>query len=330
MRVKQPARRSVLKAMAATAAAGATSLAMPRIGRAAPTKLVIGKSIPTLLAYTPIDFGLANNFYQKRGLELEIVSFNGAARMAQAMVSGAIDIGLGSGASMSDIGKGAPTLCIAQTLGPPADIAIVVPYDSPIKTVDDLRGKLVGVASTGSVTEWMAFEIARQKGWPISDIKTAGIGGTDAAVAAVRAKQVDALVVDIAIGFFLEPQKIGRLLIPCSDYVKDFVMHANFATDKIMADNPDAVTAFCAAWFDAIDMMQKDKEQTVKIAAPVAKLDPAIIAKTYDIVIPQMSRDGRFDPKGLEILAQSYVDMKQLPTKPDMAKFYTEKFLPQA
>lgn len=330
MRVKQPARRSVLKAMAATAAAGATSLAMPRIGRAAPTKLVVGKSIPTLLAYTPIDFGLANNFYQKRGLELEIVSFNGAARMNQAMISGAIDIGLGSGASMSDIGKGAPTLCIAQTLGPPADIAIVVPYDSPVKTVDDLRGKLVGVASTGSVTEWMAFEIARQKGWPISDIKTAGIGGTDAAVAAIRAKQVDALVVDIAIGFFLEPQKVGRLLIPCSDYVKDFVMHANFATNKIMADNPDAVTAFCAAWFDAIDMMQKDKEQTVKIAAPIAKLDPAIIAKTYDIVIPKMSRDGRFDPKGLEILAQSYVDMKQLPTKPDMAKFYTEKFLPQA
>jgi ABC-type nitrate/sulfonate/bicarbonate transport system substrate-binding protein len=106
-------------------------------------------------------------------------------------------------------------------------------------------------------------------------------------------------------------------------------MHANFATNKIMDANPEAVTAFCAAWFDAVDMMQKDKEQTVKIAAPIAKLDPAIIAKTYDIVFPQMSRDGRFDPKGIEVLAQSYVDMKQLPTKPDMAKFYTEKFLPK-
>jgi NitT/TauT family transport system substrate-binding protein len=330
MRVKQPARRTVLKAMAATAAVGATSIAMPHIGRAATTKLTIGKSIPTLLAYTPIDFGLANNLYQKRGLELEVVTFNGAARMNQAMVSGAIDIGLGSGASMADIGKGAPMLCIAQTLGPPADIAIVVPYESPIKTLDDMRGKVVGVASTGSVTEWMAFEIARQKKWPISDVKTVGIGGTDAAVAAIRAKQVDALVVDIAIGFFLEPQKIGRLLIPCSDYVKDFIMHANFATNKTMDTHADAVTAFCAAWFEAVAMMQKDKEQTVKVAAPIAKLDPAIIAKTYDIVLPQMSRDGRFDPKGLEILAQSYVDMKQLPTKPDMAKFYTEKFLPKA
>jgi NitT/TauT family transport system substrate-binding protein len=330
MRVNQPARRSVLKAMAASAAVGAASIAMPHIGRAATQKLVVGKSIATLLAYTPIDFGLANNFYQKRGLELEVVTFNGAARMHQAIISGAIDIGLGSGAAMSDIGKGEPSLAIAQTLGPPADIAIVVPYDSPIKTVDDMRGKVVGVASTGSVTEWMVFELARQKGWPLSDMKTAGIGGTEAAVAAIRAKQVDALVVDVAIGLFLEPQKAGRVLLPCSDYVKDFVMHANYAMNKVIEAHPEAVSAFCASWFEAVNLMQRDKEQTVRIATPITKLDPKIVAESYDIVIPKMSRDGRFDPKGLETLARSYVETKALLTKPDMAKFYTEKFLPKA
>jgi len=257
------------------------------------------------------------------------VSFNGAARLHQGMISGAVDIGLGSGAAMSDIGKGEPSLAIAQTLGPPADIAIVVPYESPIKTVDDMRGKVVGVASTGSVTEWMVFELARQKGWPISDMKTVGIGGTDAAVAAIRAKQVDALVVDVAIGLFLEPQKAGRVLMPCSDYVKDFVMHANYAMNKLMDERPEAVSAFCAAWFEAVKMMQHDKEQAVKIATPVTKLDPKIVAESYDIVIPKMSATGHFDPKGLETLARSYVETKALPTKPDMSKFYTEKFLPK-
>jgi NitT/TauT family transport system substrate-binding protein len=316
--------------MAATAAAGATSIAMPRIGRAASQKLTVGKSIATLLAYTPIDFGLANNFYQKRGLELEVVSFNGAARMHQAMVSGAIDIALGSGAAMANIGKGEPSLAIAQTLGPPADIAIVVPYDSPIKTVDDMRGKVTGVASTGSVTEWMVFELARQKGWPLSDMKTVGIGGTEAAVAAIRAKQVDALVVDVAIGLFLEPQKAGRVLIPCSAYVKDFVMHANFASTKIMNEHPQAVSAFCAGWFEAIELMQHDKAQAVRIATPITKLDQSIVAASYDLVVPKMSRDGHFDPKGLETLARSYVETKALPTKPDMSKFYTQKFLPKS
>jgi NitT/TauT family transport system substrate-binding protein len=328
MRVKQPARRSVLKAMAATAAIGATSIGMPRIGRAS-QKLAVGKSISTLLAYTPIDVGLANNFYQKRGLELQVISFNGAARMHQGIMSGAIEIALGSGAAMSNVAKGEPSLAIAQTLGPPADIAIIVPYDSPIKTVDDMRGKVTGVASTGSVTEWMVFELARQKGWPLSDMKTVGIGGTEAAVAAIRTHQVDAVVADVAVGIFLDGQKAGRVLIPCSGYVKDFVMHANYAATEAMKNKPEAVTAFCAGWFEAIDLMQRDKEQTVRIAAPIAKLDPSIMAKTYDLVIPKMSRNGRFDPKGLETLARSYVETKSLPTKPDMSKFYTEKFLPK-
>jgi NitT/TauT family transport system substrate-binding protein len=330
MREKRAARRTVLKAVAATAAIGAASIAMPRIGRAAPAKLVVGKSVATLLAYTPIDVGLANNFYQKRGLELEVVSFNGSARMHQAMLGGNIDIALGSGATMVDIGKGEPSLCIAQTLGPPADIAIIVPYDSPIKSPDDMRGKVTGVASTGSVTEWVLFELARQKGWPITDMKTVGLGGAEAAVAAIRTKQVDAVVGDVAIGLFLEPQKVGRVLVPCSTYIDDFVMHANYASNKAMSEQPDAVSSFCAGWFEAVTLMQKDKEQAVRIATPIMKFDRAIVAESYDIVITKMSRTGRFDPKGLATLARSYVDMKQLPTEPDMSKFYTEKFLPKA
>ncbi|HEY3917113.1 MAG TPA: ABC transporter substrate-binding protein [Stellaceae bacterium] len=320
-------RRPVLKGLAATAAA---SLAMPRIGRAAGEKLVVGKSVATLLAYTPIDVGLANNLYQKHGLDLEVVAFDGSARLHQAMVAGSIDIALGSGATMSDVGKGEPSLCIAETLGPPADIAIIVPWDSPIKTPDDMRGRVTGVASAGSVTEWVLFELARQKGWPLSDMKTVGLGGIQASIAAIRTKQVEAIVSDVAAGFFLEPQKIARVLAPCSSYITDFVMHANYASTKAMTEKPAAVTAFCAGWFEAVEVMQRDKEQTVRIGTPIMHFDSDIVGKTYDIIVPKMSRTGRFDPKGLATLARSYVVMKTFPTEPDMAKFYTEKFLPKA
>ena len=133
---RRSGRRPVLKALAASAAC----LALPRIGRAASDKLVIGKSIATLLAYAPVDVGLANNVYRKHGLDLEVVAFDGSARLHQAMVAGSIDIALGSGATMSDVGKGEPSLCIAETLGPPADIAIIVPYDLPIETVERYAG----------------------------------------------------------------------------------------------------------------------------------------------------------------------------------------------
>jgi ABC-type nitrate/sulfonate/bicarbonate transport system substrate-binding protein len=96
-----------------------------------------------------------------------------------------------------------------------------------------------------------------------------------------------------------------------------------------MTEQPESVSAFCAAWFEAVALMQKDKDQTVRIATPIMKFDAAIVAATYDIIVPPMSRTGRFDPKGLATLARSYVEMKQLPTEPDMSKFYTEKFLPK-
>lgn len=327
MQTKRLGRRPVLKGLAASAAA---TLAMPYVARAANQKLVVGKSIATLLAYTPIDVGLANNLYAKHGIDLDVPAFDGSARLHQAMVSGSIDIALGSGATMSDVGKGEPSLCIADTLSPPADIAIIVPWDSPIKTPDDMKGRVTGVASAGSVTEWVLYELARQKGWPMDAVKTVGLGGMQASIAALRTGQVEAIVSDVAVGFFLEPQKAARVLIPCSDYIKDFVMHANYASDKVMKERPEAVSAFCAAWFEAVELMQRDKEQTVKIGMPIMHFDADIVGKTYDIVIPKMSRTGRFDPKGLATLARSYVEMKTFPTEPDMAKFYTEKFLPKA
>jgi hypothetical protein len=38
---------------------------------------------------------------------------------------------------------------------------------------------------------------------------------------------------------------------------------------------------------------------------------------------------GRFNPKALELLADSFVDMKLLPSKPDMSQLYTEAYLPK-
>ncbi len=326
MAIEQPGRRPILKAMAATAAA----IAMPRPARAATEKMVVGKSISTLLAYTPIDIGLANDFYQKRGLDLEVVSFDGSARMHQAIIAGNVDVALGSGATMSDIGKGEPSLCVAQTLGPPADIAIIVPYDSPIKTSDDMKGKTTGVASAGSVTEWMMFELARQKGWATGDVKTVGLGGMQASIAALQLHQVDAVVSDVAVGFLLEPKQIARVVAPCSDYVSDFVMHANYASTKLMAERPETLRAFLAGWFESVAFMRANRDATIRIAAPIMRLDPAIVARTYDVVVPKMSLDGRFDRKGVATIARSYVELKTFDTAPDMEKFYNESFLPRA
>jgi hypothetical protein len=44
--------------------------------------------------------------------------------------------------------------------------------------------------------------------------------------------------------------------------------------------------------------------------------------------MPMLSRDLRFKPKALEVLARSLVELEILPTAPDMKTLYTEEFLP--
>ena len=42
-----------------------------------------------------------------------------------------------------------------------------------------------------------------------------------------------------------------------------------------------------------------------------------------------MCTDGKFNPRALEMLARSYVELKLLDQKPEMTKLYTEDFLPK-
>jgi len=47
-------------------------------------------------------------------------------------------------------------------------------------------------------------------------------------------------------------------------------------------------------------------------------------------LMPMFSRDGRFPPAGLQLLADSFVSMHMLDAPPDMSRLVTEQYLPGA
>ncbi len=271
---------------------------------------------------------MAHGYFRNAGIAIDELTFNGSSKMHQAMVGGAIDIALGSGSTMVDILKGEPSLCVAQTLGPPSELGILVTYDSPIRSVEDLKGKTIGVATVGSPTEWMAFELSRVKGWGPHGVRTVETGGGPSGVAALRTHAVDAIVGNISYAYNLEPQKVIRVLVPCSQYAKNFVMHAIFASTNIVQTRPAALRAFLKAWFETIAFMRANKKATVDIAAGVDNISLDAQSREYDLVAPDLSTDGRFIPQDVAAVARSYVDLQILDHEPDMSKLYTEQFLP--
>jgi NitT/TauT family transport system substrate-binding protein len=307
-------------------ASGIAALSAPRIARAA-TKLRVAKANPHAISFAPLDVGIAKGFFP--GFDIEIVNFAGSAKAMQGLIGGAADIYLGGGTDIAFEVKGVPITAVAALAGPPLLLTIIVPYDSPIKTADDLHGKKVQVSTVGSTTDWLVKKLADVKGWGPDGITTVALGGElSAQLAALRTHQVDAIVGTSSVAFQLEEKKEGRLLIPTSAYVKDFLLHAIFATNTLVQNDPDAVRGFLKGWFQSVAFMRANREETLKIIVPVTQVDAAAEGKEYDLVMPMFSADGKFDPKALDVMAQSFVDLKILDAKPDMTKLVTEKYLP--
>lgn len=291
-------------------------------------KLRVAKSVPQPFSFVPLDVGIKNGIFKKNGLEIEASAFGGDAKMQQAMAADSIDIGIGSGPAMAFIVKGAPIKAVAAMAGRPLLLTLVVRSDGPIKSVADLKGKKVGVSTVGSLTHWVADELSRQQGWGPGGIVVAPVGAFKPMLAALKTKQIDGIVTDVATAYELEKNNEGKILFRFGDLVKDFHIHVIFATNRGIASRPDAIRAFLKGWFETIAFMRKNKTNTVQTAKDIMESDAEIAGRVYDELMPMFSDDGKFDPKALAVLSRSYVELKTLDKEPDMTKLYTEAFLP--
>jgi NitT/TauT family transport system substrate-binding protein len=290
--------------------------------------LNVAKGGPQSFTFAPADIGLAEGFFQKRGLELKLSNFDGATKVHQAIAAGDIDIALASGPDMAFIAKGSPAKSVAAMAGRPDMMVLAVEKSSPITNPAQLKGKVVTVTSAGSLTFWLAQELSRQQGWGPDGIVIRAVGGQTTQIAALRTHQSDAMVSDLTAAMQLEEQGQARILLKFGSIVPSFHMHVIHASNAIIARDPDAVRRFLAAWFETIAFMRGHKDATVALAAKVMGVSDELASRTYDQVMPDLSTDGCFDPKALEVLRRSYVDMGMLDKPPDMSTLYTEQYLP--
>lgn len=293
-------------------------------------KLRVGKAQAQPFTFAPLDIGIEEGIFKKHNLDIEATAFPGSANLQRGIAADAIDIAVGSGPELAFIAKGNPELAVAAMANQPALLCLITQKDGPVKTVADLKGKLVSVSTVGSLTAWLVKELSRQQGWGPDGIRMAELGATPPQVAALRTNQTNGMVTDIAGAYKLQEDGIARIVVHFGDIVKDFHIHVIFASNKIIAQHPDQVREFLAGWFETIAFMHKNKAVAVKIGARVGNVSEEIENKVYDEVMPTFSNDGKFNPKALAVLAHSFVELGTLPKEPDMSKLYTEKFLPSA
>jgi NitT/TauT family transport system substrate-binding protein len=288
----------------------------------------VGKAQGTAWTFLPVDIGIAQGFFAKQGLDIDSADLGGDAKVQQALAANSIDIGLGSGPGLAFVAKGSPAIGVAAFAGPPRNISAIVLEDSPIKTIADLKGKLIAVSSVGSLSDWLAKQMAIQEGWGQDGIRAVPLGAVEISIAALKAKQVDAVVLSTEAGFGLEERGQGRMLASMDRYAPHFITHVVFAQKSLVANKPETVRRFLNGFFAAIAFMKTHRDETSALAERVLHQSAAVVGKDYDFEAGMFIDDGRFDAQAVAALKQSFIDMGTLHDQPADDMLFTTQFVP--
>ncbi len=273
--------------------------------------------------------GTEAGIFKKNGIELQIISLAGGAKLHAAMTAGSLDVALGAGTDFGLIVKGAPEKGVGVLATKPSNLVIQASTKSGITDVKALKGKKVGVSSVGALTYWLARKLSQHEGWGLDGMELVATGGGQANVAGFETGSLDAAVTSYEAALRVEQAGQGKILLSFGDIVNPFIAHVIYATDDMMAKHPDVLRRFLKAWYETVAFGKAHKAEAIKFSQPETRLSDDLASKVYDLEMPTFSLDGRFDAKGVEAVKQAMLDLGTVKKAPENSAVFTEEFLPK-
>ena len=288
----------------------------------------VGKAILSSFPFAGLDLGQQQSIWKAAGFDPQIVTMAGDGKMQQAFAAKALDFGVGSGPGMGYAAKGVPARAVAVIAYAPNNMGLFVSNASGVKTIDDLKGKRIGVTTAGSLTDWLARKIIDMKHWEPDDIEIVPMGDARARYAAIETGQLAGSVNAIQECEAAQDRGQGKMLLTFGSIVPHFYTHVVFASDDMIKNHPDDVRRFLKGWFTVAAFMRDHRQETVASVAATMKIAPKIIDETYDAEIGMLSFDGAFDEQSMNVLRQSLKDLGILDSVPDASAIYAPQFTP--
>jgi len=285
---------------------------------------------PAVMITNVLDVGIQAGIFKKYDIDAQRIDFEGAAKLAQGVTAHSVDIAMGGSTDLNYVAKGEPAKAVGIWTSGLNSFAILVRYDAPIRTLEELKGKKIGSSSPASITTWIAKKIALLEGW--GPLEPAYLGGGDAMTAAVLAGSVDAVSSSLDAGYQLEAQKRLRVLAAVGDVIKGVPGNFIFASNDMMTQHPELVRRFLKGWYESVTYARQTKD-IIYFTAGKKALPPEVeevYAKIYAKVMPDMPTDGHFALDQIEQVKQAIIDVGLL-TKdqmPSTEALITQAFLP--
>jgi NitT/TauT family transport system substrate-binding protein len=280
--------------------------------------------------YSPAFAAERLGLFKKAGIEVKLITFRGGAAAQEALSAGAADIiGYFSPAVALAVSKGAKERMVGTVSAGHVGWNVVVSANSPIKTIQDLAGKKVGVTQKATTSDMAALWVGEKANVKFQQIPLGG-GGM---VPALRSGQVDAIVLNLFSGLLaMRDVKNGQMrsVFDLTNEMPRTLSNVYVASQDMIDKRPDDLRATLAAIYEAIAYMKSNREWTEQFLRGYTKFDTdQLNDDLYNQIANNLSQDGRIEKKwvedGLQIASRAW-QMDALATV-DPESLYTNAFL---
>lgn len=256
-----------------------------RIFSAEAPSRTVNVAVPAVsLLQAPLFVAIDSGAFKKHGLEVRYIVTG--ARTIQALIGGSVQFaqGVSSRTVPAAVLGGADAVLIANF----SDKLLFTMHSAPeINSLQDLRGKVIGVSGIGGSTDFATRLALREAGLiPDKDVAIRGVGGVPEVVAALKGKIVQAGTLSPPSSFVA--QKAGfKILFDMSTLGIDYVSSGLGVTKAALKTNRSEAKQFLMAMIDGAKILKTDEEFSLRVLAKHTRIsDREVLKQSYSYLRP--------------------------------------------
>ncbi len=274
------------------------------------------------LSWFPAHLAREKGFYRAEGLDVDFIIMKPQVAL-QALIAGDVDYTTALGSTMRSAIRGLPLRVVMTIADKPLFTLIVRPG---INSVEDLRGKVLGISSFGASSDTLARAVLRRyKLNPSQDVKILALGGGTNRIAAMKGGAIDAALIEAPYNVILERDGFRKIL-----FVGDLIPSplAGFGTtmDRIRRQ-PEEIHRLVRATLRGIQFAKNNKSESVRSIMKWAEMDQTLADGSYDVAVSSWSNTGAADPKGVQLAMEEIRIEQKLDALPDASKAFDWNFV---
>ena len=259
-----------------------------------PTLLRIG-----IASRSPLDMpyyvAQQRGFFHEEGLETEIILMK-AIQTVQSLLGGSIEFGTATGTAVSAAVSGADVKVVLALTDRPSFDLIAQPS---ITSVQQLRGKKIGVSAVGSLGEILARQILIAHQIPPNQVTILPLGISQLSYSALKAGVVDAIMASPPVNYVAQDEGFRKLAAGSEVYRS---MQGGLTTTRaIIFERPELVTKAIRATLRAVRLIKNDRNYGIEfVKGPFLEIGrerDRIAERVYDVAVEGYLPSGFVDEK---------------------------------